>query len=112
VHLTQERSSKVFVVHVYVHVKPASIEAFAAATLENARNSVQELGIARFDVVQQQDDPTRFVLVEVYRTPDDPARHKETAHYKTWRATVADMMAEPRQSRKYDSVFPDESGWG
>jgi quinol monooxygenase YgiN len=102
----------VFIVHVYVHVKPGSVEAFKAATLENARNSVQEAGIARFDVVQQQDDPTRFVLVEVYRTPDDPAKHKETAHYKTWRATVADMMAEPRQSTKYDNVFPDESGWG
>ena len=101
-----------FIVHVYVHVKPGSVEAFKAATLENARNSVQEAGIARFDVVQQQDDPTRFVLVEVYRTPDDPAKHKETAHYKTWRATVADMMAEPRQSTKYDNVFPDESGWG
>ena len=101
-----------FIVHVYVHVKPGSVEAFKAATLENARNSVQEAGIARFDVVQQQDDPTRFVLVEVYRTPDDPAKHKETAHYKTWRATVADMMAEPRQSLKYDNVFPDESGWG
>jgi (4S)-4-hydroxy-5-phosphonooxypentane-2,3-dione isomerase len=102
----------VFVVHVYVHVKPDSVEAFEAATLENARSSVQEAGIARFDVVQQQDDPSRFVLVEVYRTPDDPAKHKETAHYKAWRAAVADMMAEPRRSLKYNNVFPDDPGWG
>ncbi len=99
------------VVHVFVHVKPEAVEAFKAATLENARNSVQEPGIARFDVVQQVDDPTRFVLVEVYRTADDPARHKETAHYKRWRETVADMMAEPRYSVKYTNVFPDDQGW-
>ena len=83
------------VVHVFVHVKPEFVEAFKAATIENARNSVQEPGIARFDVVQQADDPNRFVLVEVYRTAGDPARHKETAHYATWRDTVAEMMAEP-----------------
>lgn len=99
------------VVHVFVHVKPETVEAFKAATLENARNSVQEPGIARFDVVQQVDDPTRFVLVEVYRTADDPGRHKETAHYKRWRETVADMMAEPRYSVKYTNVFPDDQGW-
>ena len=100
-----------FVVHVDVRVKAEHVEAFIEATLVSARNSVQEPGIARFDVVQQQDDPTRFVLVEVYRTAEDPARHKETAHYQTWRATVADMMAEPRQSCKYDNVFPDDAGW-
>ena len=99
------------VVHVFVHVKPEFVEAFKAATVENARNSVQEPGIARFDVVQQADDPNRFVLVEVYRTADDPARHKETAHYATWRDTVAEMMAEPRSAVKYVNVFPDESGW-
>lgn len=99
------------IVHVFVHVKQDQIEAFKAATLENARNSVQEAGIARFDVIQQQDDPARFVLVEVYRTAEDPARHKETAHYATWRDTVADMMAEPRSSIKYGNVFPDETGW-
>jgi autoinducer 2-degrading protein len=100
-----------FVVHVHVHVKPDSVEAFKAATLANARKSIQEPGIARFDVVQQLDDPTRFVLVEVYRVPEDAALHKETAHYKTWRETVADMMAEPRSSVKYGNVFPDETGW-
>jgi quinol monooxygenase YgiN len=100
-----------FIVHVFVHVKPDQVEAFQAATLENARNSVREPGIARFDIIQQQDDPARFLLVEVYRTPDDPAKHKETAHYQKWRDTVADMMAEPRTSIKYTNVFPDEQGW-
>jgi len=101
-----------FVVHVHVHVKPESVEAFKQATLKNARNSVQEPGIARFDVLQQRDDPTRFVLVEVYRMPDDPGEHKKTAHYQTWRDAVAEMMAQPRSSVKYDNVFPDDAGWG
>lgn len=101
-----------FIVHVHVHVKSDRVEAFKAATIENAQNSVQEPGIARFDVVQQKDDPTRFVLVEVYRTDDDPAKHKETAHYQKWRDAVAEMMAEPRYSVKYANVFPDERGWG
>ena len=100
-----------FIVHVDVHVKQDCVAAFKEATLANARCSVQEPGIARFDVVQRQDDPSRFVLVEVYRTPDDPARHKETAHYQTWRDTVADMMAEPRSSVKYGNVHPDDEGW-
>ena len=100
------------IVQVFVHVKPESVDAFREATLENARNSVQEPGIARFDVIQQLDDPTHLVLVEVYRTPDDPAEHKKTAHYQTWRDTVAEMMAEPRSSVKYANVFPDDEGWG
>jgi autoinducer 2-degrading protein len=100
-----------FIVHVFVHVKPDRIEDFKKATLENARNSVLEPGIARFDVVQHLEDPTRFILVEVYRTPEDPARHKETAHYQTWRDTVEDMMAEPRTSIKLTNLFPDEKGW-
>jgi (4S)-4-hydroxy-5-phosphonooxypentane-2,3-dione isomerase len=100
-----------FIVHVFVHVKPEQVEAFKAATIENARNSVQEPGIARFDVIQQQDDPTRFVLVEVYRTPEDPARHKETPHYAAWRDAVAEMLAEPRSSIKYSPVFPAAQGW-
>ena len=87
------------------------MEAFKEATLANAQQSVTEPGIARFDVIQQLDEPERFVLVEVYRTPEDPAKHKETAHYQTWRDTVAGMMAEPRSSVKYDNVWPDESGW-
>ena len=100
------------IVHVHVHVKPDQVDAFLTATLENAQHSIQEPGIARFDVIRQKDDPTRFVLVEVYRTPGDPARHKETAHYQKWRDTVAEMMAEPRSSIKYENVFPDEQGWG
>jgi quinol monooxygenase YgiN len=100
-----------FIVHVFAHIKPDRVEAFRAATLENARNSVKEPGIARFDVIQQQDDPTRFVLVEVYRTPQDANKHKETAHYQKWRDAVADMMAEPRTSIKYTNVFPNERGW-
>jgi autoinducer 2-degrading protein len=99
------------VVHVFVRVKPDHVEAFKEVTIENARNSVQEPGIARFDVIQQQDDPRRFVLVEVYRTADDPDKHKETAHYQKWRDAVADMMAEPRSSIKYGNVFPDDQGW-
>ena len=102
-----------FIVHVFVHVTPDGIDAFKAATLENARCSVEkEPGVARFDVVQQKDDPARFVLVEVYRTPDDAAKHKDTAHYQLWRDTVADLMAEPRSSLKYDNIFPDDAGWG
>jgi quinol monooxygenase YgiN len=99
------------IVHVHVRVKPESVEEFRQATQENARASVQEPGIARFDVVQQQDDATRFVLVEVYRAPEAAAAHKETAHYAKWRDRVAPMMAEPRQSVKYNAVFPDASGW-
>jgi (4S)-4-hydroxy-5-phosphonooxypentane-2,3-dione isomerase len=99
------------VVHVHVRVKEECVEAFRQATLENARQSIREPGIVRFDVLEQLDDPTRFVLVEVYRTQQDPARHKETAHYATWRDTVAEMMAEPRSSVKYANVFPDDPGW-
>jgi quinol monooxygenase YgiN len=99
------------IVHVFVHVKPDCVEAFQAASLGNARHSVQEPGIARFDVIQQADDPTRFVLVEVYRDAEAPARHKETAHYARWRDTVADMMAEPRSSVKYVNRFPTDPGW-
>ncbi len=100
-----------FIVHVNVHVKPGQVEAFKEASVENARNSLQEPGVARFDVIQQQDDPSRFVLVEVYRTADDPAKHKETAHYQKWRDTVAEMMTEPRSAVKYDNVYPGEDGW-
>jgi len=99
------------VVHVHVQVKPDQLEAFKSATLANARASVQEPGIARFDVVQQIDDPTRFVLVEVYRTAAAPAAHKETAHYAAWRDAVAPMMAVPRTSVKFANVFPADAGW-
>lgn len=100
-----------YIVHVYVHVKEDRVEDFRKATIANASNSLQEPGVARFDVVQQQDDDTRFVLAEVYRSPEAAAAHKETGHYKEWRDTVADMMAEPRSSIKYDNVFPINEKW-
>jgi len=99
------------IVHVHARVKPELIEAFKEATITNARHSVQEPGVARFDVIQQADDPERFVLVEVYRTSDAPAQHKETAHYIIWRDAVTPMMAEPRTSVKYSNLFPTDSGW-
>ena len=99
------------IVHVHVHVKSECIDAFKEASLANARLSVQEPGIARFDVVQQADSPARFVLVEVYRTPQAPAAHKDTAHYQVWRDQVAEMMAELRTSVKYTNLFPGEEGW-
>jgi (4S)-4-hydroxy-5-phosphonooxypentane-2,3-dione isomerase len=92
------------IIHVHIHVKTENVEAFKQATLENARNSVKEPGCARFEVMQQADDPTRFVLVEAYRPPEAQASHRETAHYLKWRDTVASMMAEPRTSVKYSEV--------
>ena len=100
-----------FIVHVHVRVKAESVEAFRQATIENARHSLEEHGIARFDVVQQLDDPTRFVLVEVYRDEAGAAAHKETAHYQKWRQAVADLMAEPRSSVKLINIFPGATGW-
>ncbi|MBI5670869.1 MAG: antibiotic biosynthesis monooxygenase [Chloroflexi bacterium] len=97
---------------VHIHVKPDYVEPFIEATLDNARNSAQEPGIARFDLIQQADDPTRFILVEVYLTDDAPAKHKETAHYLRWRDKVTEMMAEPRFGVKYNALFPDEGHWG
>jgi len=99
------------IVHVHVHVLPESVAEFRQATIDNARASVQEPGIARFDVIQQQDDATRFVLIEVYRKPEAAAAHKETADYAKWRDAVSSMMAEPRQSVKYGDVFPDPQNW-
>ncbi len=99
------------IVLVFIHVKADKVEEFKEITLDNARNSLQEPGFLRFDVIQQQSDPTRFVLCEAYRDPDVPVRHKETDHYNRWRETVTDMMAEPRYSIKYDNVFPDEESW-
>jgi (4S)-4-hydroxy-5-phosphonooxypentane-2,3-dione isomerase len=99
------------IVHVHVHVKPECVEAFKQATLANGQESIKEPGIARFDVGQQEEDSTRFVLVEAYRDAQAPARHKETRHYQVWRDTVAPMMAEPRSSVKFSNVFPDDRGW-
>ena len=99
------------IVHVFVHVKPDSVEAFEAATLENARNSIREPGVVRFDVVRQEDDPSRFLLIEIYRTADDPTLHKATAHYTAWRDAVEPMMAEPRRSVRYREIFPEPAAW-
>lgn len=99
------------IVHVRARVRPECVEEFKRATTENARQSVQEPGVARFDVVQREDEPARFVLVEAYRTADAAAAHKETQHYRTWRDTVAPLMAEPRSSVKYTNVFPEAEGW-
>ena len=99
------------IVLVHVHVKPEFVEAFKQASVENASNSVMEAGIVRFDVIQQTDDPTKFILVEVYKSVDAQAAHKETPHYARWRDTVAEMMAEPRQGIKYANIFPSDENW-
>ena len=99
------------IVHVHVHVKPESVEPFKNATLANARSTLKEPGVLRFDVVQQQEDPTQFVLVEVYRDAAAAAAHKETPHYPVWRDAVAPMMAEPRRSVKFNNVFPKDGCW-
>lgn len=99
------------IVQVHVQVKPEFVEAFIEATLENARKSLQEPGVAGFDVIQEQDNPNRFILIEAYRTPEAPGAHKETAHYAAWRDAVAPMMAQPRQSVKYRNLFPAENEW-
>jgi (4S)-4-hydroxy-5-phosphonooxypentane-2,3-dione isomerase len=99
------------IVHVHVHVKPDQIDSFKIATIENAQNSIKEPGIARFDVIQNQDDPAKFILIEIYRTAEDSARHKETGHYRKWRDTAAPMMAEQRTSYKFTNIFPDDNGW-
>jgi len=99
------------ILHVHVHVKPEHVEAFRRATIQNGAASVQEPGVVRFDVMQQADDATRFVLVEVYRNLDATAKHKQTSHYHTWADTVTDMLAEPRTRVAYHNVFPDDQGW-
>lgn len=99
------------IVIVNIQVIASGLQAFESATLENARASLREPGIARFDVIRQQDDPTRFALIEVYRTPEAPAAHRETAHYLKWRDTVAPLMASPRTSQKYENLAPPDAGW-
>ena len=99
------------IIHVHVHVKLEFVETFKQVSWENAFSSVKEPGIARFDVLQQADDPTRFILVEVYRDVEATASHKATAHYAKWRDAVADMMAEPRSSVKFSNVFPEDVAW-
>jgi quinol monooxygenase YgiN len=99
------------ILQVQIHVKPECVDAFRAATIDNARNSALEPGIARFDFVQHSDDPHRFSLWEVYRTQEAVEQHKQTAHYARWIETVTDMMAEPRTRAWYTSVFPGDEGW-
>lgn len=99
------------IVHVDIRVKPESVEAFRQASIENARNSVKEPGIARFDVLQNAEDPTRFALIEVYRRPEARAEHRATAHYAAWRDAVEDMMAEPRTGVQFQNIFPGDEGW-
>jgi autoinducer 2-degrading protein len=91
---------------VHAHVKPECAEAFRAACRENASHSVREPGIARFDFLQEEADPTRFLLIEAYREPAAAAAHKETGHYRRWKEEVAGMMAEPRSSVRYDWIQP------
>jgi (4S)-4-hydroxy-5-phosphonooxypentane-2,3-dione isomerase len=100
-----------YTVHVHVQVKPEVLEYFCQATVQNATNSLLETGVVRFDVFQEIDDQTRFVLVEVYRTEEDANKHKETDHYKIWRDKVEGMMAEPRRGIKYKNVFPEDESW-
>lgn len=107
----REQGTAMIIVHVFVHVKPDSVDDFIAASLENARNSIAEAGVVRFDLVQQDEDPTRFLLIEIYRTAADPVSHKETVHYATWRDAVGPMMAAPRSSVKYHALFPGPSEW-
>ena len=101
-----------FIVHVHIRVKPELLTAFEAATLANARESLHEPGVVRFDLLQQAEDPTRFLLVEVYRTPEDATSHKATVHYQAWRDIVAEMMAEPRSSTRYTNIFPHDAQYG
>jgi autoinducer 2-degrading protein len=100
------------IVHIHIRVKPDALDGFVRATLANARQSVMEPGLARFDVLRDKDDPTHFTLVEVYRTEQDVDRHKETAHYAAWAQAVSDLLAEPRTRQKYSNVFPEDAGWG
>ena len=100
-----------YIVHVHIYVKPEFVEEFKTISTENARSSVQESGIARFDLIQQVDDPTRFELIEVYRTEADPAKHKETSHYNKWRELAEPMLAEPRSRTVYENIFPADLGW-
>lgn len=99
------------IVLVHIHVKSDFRDAFILASLENARSSIQEPGIRRFDFIQQVDDPDRFILVEVYSKVEDQGKHRETAHYLAWRETVAEMIAEPRVGVTYTNVYPPDEAW-
>ena len=100
-----------YIMHVHLQVKPEFIEEFKKVSLENASNSIKEPGVVRFDVIQETDDPSHFVLVEVYRTSEDPARHKETAHYNKWREVAEPMLAGPRTRTIFTNLFPADEDW-
>jgi len=99
------------ILHVCIHVKPEHLDAFKAATIENANHSLKEPGVARFDFVQQADDPTRFMLLEAYHDAAAQASHKEQPHYHAWVGKVTDMLAEPRTRQSYVSVYPADTEW-
>jgi autoinducer 2-degrading protein len=99
------------IVHVHVHVKTEKVADFISATQLNARKSILEEGIARFDVVQLMQDPTRFILLEVYRSIEATSKHKETEHYHIWKESVESMLAEPRTRFEYQNIYPDDSSW-
>ena len=100
-----------YIVHVFIHVKADKLDEFRQATEANASASIQEPGVARFDFLQLADDPTRFLLVEVYRTPEDANKHKETAHYNRWREAVEPLLSEPRSRTIYRNLAPADAGW-
>lgn len=100
-----------YIVLVQIHVKPEMVELFKCATIENAGNSIREPGIVRFDFLQMTEEPAQFILIEVYKSPEDQLRHRETSHYNKWKESVAVMMAEPRKGSRYTNLYPDESGW-
>ena len=100
-----------YIMHVFIKVKPDMIEEFKAVTLENAHNSLKEAGVLRFDVVQETEDPARFALLEVYRTQQDTVLHKETAHFKRWKELAEPMMAEPRTRIFYQNIHPSDADW-
>ena len=100
-----------YIVHVFIELKPAAVEEFKAASIDNAANSLKEPGVARFDLIQEVDDPSRFVLLEVYRSKNDAALHKETKHYDRWRETVESMMVEPRSRIIYQNIHPSDTAW-
>lgn len=105
------QGGNMLVVQVNIIVKKEFIKEFISATVENASNSTHEKGIAHFDFFQNQEDPTKFILLEAYRNDNAPAEHKETDHYKKWKSTVEEMMAEPRYSIKYFNIFPDDKDY-
>jgi quinol monooxygenase YgiN len=100
-----------YIVHVFIKVKPEAVEEFKLASLDNAANSLKEPGVARFDLIQEVDDPTRFVLLEVYRTKNDAALHKDTAHYNRWRDIAEPLMSEPRSRIIYTNIHPADGDW-